>query len=140
MPRLPPGGCDIIDLRITCALRLSIHTYMSHVFVSVRIPRWSALMVLSLESGCCSCCDDVHVMLKSLPLELLRDVLRDGRNRRTDGLRDGTLPASSELSSSHGKREKENSPNTPPLFWGESRNEVFFRRIFASWCNNHNTK
>jgi hypothetical protein len=64
------------------------------------------------------------------------------RTGLTDGLRDGSLPASSELSSSHGKREKENSPHTHthPFFWGESRNGVFLWRIFASWWNNHNTK
>jgi hypothetical protein len=84
---------------------------------------------LSLESGCCSCCADVHVMLKSFPLALLRDVLRDGRNRRTDGLRDETLPASSVSSSSHGKREKENS-----------RNGVFLWGIFSFWRNNYDTK
>jgi hypothetical protein len=48
---------------------------------------------------------------------------------RTDGLRDETLPASSVLSSSRGKREKENS-----------KNGVFLWRIFAFWRNNHNTR
>jgi hypothetical protein len=135
VPPLLPGGCDIIDLRITCALRLSIHTWIRmSLFLSGfhdGLLSWGSLSGVWMLRRCSR---DAQILAAGAAT--LRPSRRTGL---TDGLRDGTLPASSELSWSHGKREKENSPHAPPLLWGESRNGVILWGIFAFWRNNHNT-
>lgn len=131
-PPFPPGGCDIIDLRITCALRLSIHTCL-HVACLCFCP--DSMMVCS------------HGALSGVwMLLLLRRCSHDAQilpagaatrcpSRRTEHTDGRTACATRRFPllqccrrlMERGKKEN-------------SRNGVFLWRIFAFWRNNHNTK